>query len=97
MLFNNFIVLNTKIPINFRKLQSWQWHGISACRYVLVIQLFVLVLVTGHFLNLLKYLYLIKIFLIVPATNANSEKKVTTSIRSAMTDSRLNQLLIIHI
>ena len=46
---------------------------------------------------------LIKIILIAPATNAISErsfstlKRVRTSIRSTMTDSRLNHLLLIHI
>ena len=46
---------------------------------------------------------LIKIILIAPATNAISErsfstlKRVKTSIRSTMTDSRLNHLLLIHI
>ena len=45
---------------------------------------------------------LIKIILIAPATNAISEgsfstlKRVETSIRSTMTDSRLNHLFLIH-
>ena len=50
-----------------------------------------------------KVIKLIKIILIAPAINAISErsfstlKRVKTSIRSTMTDSRLNHLLLIHI